>query len=73
VKLSVSLRDDDVEFLDDYVQRSGAGTRSAAIQRAIRLLRASDLESEYAQAIDEWLASGEAESWEPSTGDGLTA
>lgn len=37
----MSLPDEDVEFLDRYVANQGLDSRSAAVQQAIRLLRAS--------------------------------
>jgi metal-responsive CopG/Arc/MetJ family transcriptional regulator len=70
VKLSVSLSDADVAALDDYAQAAGLGSRSAALQHAIRLLRHADLEQDYAQAWDEWTAADRGV-WERSTGDGL--
>lgn len=71
MKLSVSLAEEDVEFLDAYARTVGAPSRSAVIQRAIRLLRASELGSDYAQAWDEWNAGGDADLWETVTGDGI--
>lgn len=70
MKLSVSLPDDDVEFLDDYVARKGSGTRSAALQRAVQLLRAAELGPAYEAAWREW-SDGDAAAWEPTTLDGL--
>ena len=64
MKLSVSLRDEDVAVLDEYVQASGLGSRSAALQHAIRLLRHPDLEQDYADAWQEWESSGEQAIWE---------
>jgi Arc/MetJ-type ribon-helix-helix transcriptional regulator len=43
MKISVSLPDEDVEFLDQYARSIGAGSRSAVVQRAIRLMRAAEL------------------------------
>ena len=71
MKISVSLPDEDVEFLDEYAKSLGIGSRSAVVQRAIRLLRTSGLGSAYAQAWAEWEASGEAEAWDSVVGDGL--
>lgn len=71
MKLSVSLPDDDVAALDDYTRRAGLRSRSAAIHQAVRLLRHSDLEADYAAAWEEWDASGEREAWESAAGDGL--
>lgn len=71
MKLSVSLPDDDVAFLDEYARTGGDRSRSAVIQRAIRLLRAIELGPVYAQAWDEWTSSAEDEVWESVVADGL--
>ncbi len=54
MKLSVSLPDDDVEFLDTYVTTKGMASRSAAVHRAVRLLRASELGPAYEDAWTDW-------------------
>ena len=71
MKLSVSLSDDDVEVLDTYVERTGLPSRSAGVQRAIRMLRYPALEDDYDQAWAEWSTASEADAWENVTGDGL--
>lgn len=71
MKLSVSLSDEDVATLDRYMAAEGVASRSAAIQRAIRMLRDRDLERAYEAAWDEWDASGDAAVWEATTADGL--
>jgi Arc/MetJ-type ribon-helix-helix transcriptional regulator len=71
MKLSVSLPDEDVATLDDYARSQGLNSRSAALQRAIRMLRNPELEQDYAAAWDEWEASGEEASWESTAADGL--
>jgi Arc/MetJ-type ribon-helix-helix transcriptional regulator len=71
MKVSISLSEDDVEFLDAYAERLGIASRSAVIQKAVRLLRASELGAAYAAAWDEWDASGEADAWNEVVGDGL--
>ncbi len=71
VKLSVSLPDADVAFLDTYAERKGNLSRSAVLQRAIRLLRTADLGPAYAEAWAEWEESGEAALWETTIADGL--
>jgi Arc/MetJ-type ribon-helix-helix transcriptional regulator len=70
VKISVSLPDQDVEFLDD-VAREGGGTRSAVLRRAIGLLRVSGMTDEYVEAYREWEESGDSGPWEAAVGDGL--
>lgn len=72
MKLSVSLPDDDVAFLDTYAERKGNLSRSAVLQRAIRLLRTADLGPAYAEAWAEWEESGEAALWEVTIADGLS-
>jgi Arc/MetJ-type ribon-helix-helix transcriptional regulator len=69
MKVSVSLPDDDVAFLDDYARARG-DSRSAALHRAVRLLRERGLGAEYAAAWDDW-ESGDAHAWESTAGDGV--
>lgn len=71
MKLSVSLPDEDVAALDDYARAQGLKSRSAAVQRAIRMLRHPALERDYAAAWDNWAASGEDSAWASATADGL--
>ena len=71
MKISVSLPDEDVEFLDQQAQSLGTGSRSAVVQRAIRLMRAVELGPSYARAWEEWAAEGDAAAWEPVVGDGI--
>ena len=67
----MSLPDEDVEYLDAYVSTQGLASRSAGLQRAVSLLRASELGGDYEAAWAEWADSGEAESWESTAADGL--
>ena len=69
MKISVSVPDRDLERLDRYVREAGLASRSAAIQRAIRLLDGDRLEQDYAAAFEEWDASGERDAWEAVAGD----
>ena len=71
MKISVSLSDEDVEFLDEYAKKVGIDSRSGVIQRAVRLLRSAGLSSAYAAAFEEWEAGGEAEVWDRVAGDGI--
>jgi Arc/MetJ-type ribon-helix-helix transcriptional regulator len=71
MKLSVSLPDEDVEFLDQYARSQGYDSRSAVVHKAVRLLRASELGSDYADAWNEWSESGNAETWDTVVGDGV--
>jgi Arc/MetJ-type ribon-helix-helix transcriptional regulator len=71
MKLSVSLPDEDVAALDNYAREHGLKSRSAALQRAIRMLRHPDLEQDYATAWEEWEASGEEAAWVATAADGL--
>lgn len=71
MKLSISLPDEDVELLDEYVRSAGLTSRSAALQLAVRALRTAHLEQDYATAWDEWQASEEGALWDGTAGDGL--
>ncbi|OZM74473.1 antitoxin [Amycolatopsis antarctica] len=70
MKLSVSLAEDDVAFIDDYAARADIRSRSAVIQRAVDLLRTAQLEDAYGAAWDEWTDEGE-QAWDAATGDGI--
>ncbi len=70
MKLSISLPDEDVEFLDAYTADHGMPSRSAAVQKAVRLLRAAGLGAAYEDAWADWAAGGDDELWEPTIGDG---
>lgn len=72
MKLSVSLADEDVAVLDAYVEKAGLTSRSAGVQRAIRMLRYSSLEDDYGNAWAEWTDTGEAELWERTSSDGFS-
>jgi Arc/MetJ-type ribon-helix-helix transcriptional regulator len=69
MKLSLSLPDDDVAFIDEYAARAGAPSRSSVIHEAIGLLRDLGLERAYAQAWEEWTSSGEAMQWDATVSD----
>lgn len=71
MKVSVSLPEEDIEFIDEYAGEQGFQSRSAVLHKAVRMLRASGLGGAYEQAWDEWDASGESELWESTAGDGL--
>jgi Arc/MetJ-type ribon-helix-helix transcriptional regulator len=71
MKLSVSLPDDDVEFLDEYADAKGIASRSAAVHRAVRLLRATELGPAYEDAWTQWENSDDSELWDAATSDGL--
>ncbi len=71
MKVSVSLPGDDVAFLDAYAQEQGLESRSAALHKAVRLLRAAELGVAYERAWDEWSAADDAKLWDRTAGDGL--
>jgi Arc/MetJ-type ribon-helix-helix transcriptional regulator len=71
MKISVSLPDADVEFLDDYAEKHGYDSRSAVVHTAVRMLRSSKLGDAYASAWSEWEESRESELWDKAASDGL--
>jgi Arc/MetJ-type ribon-helix-helix transcriptional regulator len=71
MKVSVSLPEDDVEFLDSYARAQGAPSRSAVLHKAVGLLRAAQLADAYEEAWDSWASSDEAMAWETVAADGL--
>lgn len=72
MKLSVSLPDDDVAFLDEFAERAGMESRSAVVQQAIAMLKAAELAQDYAKAFAEWSESDDSAAWDTSVGDGIT-
>jgi Arc/MetJ-type ribon-helix-helix transcriptional regulator len=70
MKVSVSLPDDDVEFLDSYARAQGIDSRSAAVHKAVGLLRAMQLGDAYEEAWESWESSDDAGVWEAAVADG---
>lgn len=73
MKLSVSLTDGDIAFLDAYARTHGVGSRSGVLQTALTLLREQELAADYAAAWDEWSSGGDNEVWNSVGADGLDA
>ena len=71
MKVSISLPEDVVEFLDAYAQSQGIESRSAVVHKAVRLLRVSDLGEAYEEAFSSWDDDGEAAAWDAVAADGL--
>jgi len=69
MKVSVSIPEEDVEFLDNYAETHQVASRSAAIHRAIRLLRASELSEDYAAAFNEWADDPANDAWDSAVVD----
>jgi len=65
------LPGEDVQFLDEYAKEQGLESRSAALHRAVRLLRTAELGGTYQAAWEEWAAEDDGTLWESTTGDGL--
>jgi len=71
MKLSVSLPQEDVEYLDAYARAQRLESRSAALHKAVRLLRASELGAAYEDAWTEWAESNDDQLWDAVIDDGL--
>lgn len=70
MKLSVSIPDDEVDFIDRYAGEHGLDTRSGVVQRALTLLRASELGDDYAAAWEE--AADDMAEWDSTAADGIS-
>jgi predicted transcriptional regulator len=70
MKVGVSIPDDDVAFIDEYAERTGARSRSAVLHQAIALLRSVALEDAYAEAWQEWDSAEDAGLWDVTSADG---
>jgi Arc/MetJ-type ribon-helix-helix transcriptional regulator len=71
VHLSARIDADLAQYLERFREEHRLKTRSEALETAIRALRDRTLEREYAIAMDEWEASGDAARWERTVADGL--
>lgn len=71
MKLSVSLPEADVEFIDGFAAARGYPSRSAVVQKALDMLRAGDLVGAYEDAFASWEGTGEDKAWAVAAGDGL--
>jgi Arc/MetJ-type ribon-helix-helix transcriptional regulator len=71
MKVSVSLPGADVQFLDDYTKEQGLESRSAALLRAVRLLRTAELGAAYESAWEQWTTDSDSRMWDSTVGDGL--
>jgi Arc/MetJ-type ribon-helix-helix transcriptional regulator len=68
-KISLSLSESDVAFLDTEAVSGRYASRSAAVQDAVRLLRESRLADAYAETY----AEGYDDEWDAAAGDGLAS
>lgn len=73
MKVHLTARVDEglAHFLDRYQQQHHVTSRSEALEDAIRALRDKALEAEYRAAMAEWEATGDADVWDATAGDGL--
>ncbi len=69
MKVSASIPVEDVQFLDNYTKNHQLASRSAALHRAIRLLRASELTDAYADAFNEWANDPANDAWDIADAD----
>ena len=71
MKVIVNLGEDDLLFLDRYAKQAGLTSRSAALQKAVRVLRDAELRRAYVDAWKEFDSDGDAALWNGTVGDGL--
>jgi Arc/MetJ-type ribon-helix-helix transcriptional regulator len=70
VKISVSLPEEDLAFLDAYAQEHDFPSRSAALRHALSVLRSGTLAPAYEDAWKSWSPS-ETAAWSAGSADGL--
>ena len=71
VKVSTTLPERDVVFIERYAKEKNLPSRAAAYQAAVKALRDQELMRQYEEADKEWYESGEAAVWECTVGDGI--
>jgi hypothetical protein len=64
LRVSLSLPEEQVHWLDGYGPANGFPTRSAVVEWAIRLLKGAELTSSYEAAWTEWRAADQAADWD---------
>jgi Arc/MetJ-type ribon-helix-helix transcriptional regulator len=69
IKVSISLDDADLAYLDQQASDGRFPSRSAAVQEAIRLLRESRLADSYVEAFASWVD----DDWDSLSSDGIAA
>jgi Arc/MetJ-type ribon-helix-helix transcriptional regulator len=71
MKVSISIPEGDLHFIDEYAERRDIASRSAVVHEAIELLRLRELEDSYADAWQEWESSDDAGLWDATSADGM--
>ena len=71
MRVSVILSGDDVAYLESLEASGRYDSQSAALQQAVRLLRASELGDAYEAAWAEWEGSDDEKCWSASSADAL--
>ena len=71
MKVSISLPEEDVAFLDAYARSQGVESRSAVVHKAVRMLRVSDLGEAYEEAFTSWDDEAATAAWDAVAADGL--
>lgn len=69
MKLSISLPEKDIAFIDRQIADHGEPSRSAVVRKALRRLRSEDLRRQYARLWAEW--DDEDDAWDVTVGDGI--
>jgi Arc/MetJ-type ribon-helix-helix transcriptional regulator len=73
MKVSVSLPQDDIAFLDEETRAGRYPSRSAAVKAAVTVLRQAAITDSYAEAWEEWEQSGDDLLWDSVAGDGFAS
>ena len=71
MKVSISLPEKEVDFLDEYARTRRMKSRSAVVRKAVQLLQKEELGDDYAAAWAEWAADDDSLEWERTTHDGV--
>ena len=71
MKLSISLHEEEVGFIDAYARSQGIKSQSGVVKAALRLLRTMELADDYAAAWTEWGDDDDTRAWNLSSGDRL--
>ena len=71
MKVSISLPEKEVTFIDEYARTRRIASRSAVVRKAVELLRRMELGDDYAAAWAEWAGGDDRLDWERTANDGI--
>ncbi len=70
-KLSISVKDNWLSFIEEYQKNYNIKSRSEVLERGLAALKQLELQDQYHLAYKEWFNSDENDIWDLTTADGI--